>query len=177
MSAAELDRIEARRVELGVNIDALERLAGIARGHYRRLVAGGTQPQASTLAALKLALQRYRLRQAGDEGTEAHLTIAYRFALALAAEAIGCDPAEAQTVDPSARATKSPRWSRSVEARRIAVYLLNCGVGIKQAHLARAVGVTKQAVNSMVRDIEDRRDDDAFDALMNKLTDAVLGDW
>jgi len=169
--------IERRREALGMSKDALERLAGIARGHYRRLTAGSCNPQPRTIARLKLALQRFALKQSADTDADFALTVAYRLAVAMAAKAMDEDPRAIHRQDPGRRATHSPEWLRAAEVRRLAIYLMNTGCGFPQSDVARAAGMTRQAASLACRAIEEKREDRDFDRMLDELTAAVMGEW
>lgn len=173
----ELAAIEARRREIGIGKEALERLAQIARGHYGRLLGRDCLPRRGMIARLKLALQRHVLRQAADTDTDLLLTLSYRMAIAIAAHALDRDPAICQGQDPARRATASADWSAAAEVRNLAFYLMNSGAGMKQATIARAAGVTRQAVSLACQKLEDRRDDPKLDRLLDELTAAIMGEW
>lgn len=172
---AELRAIERRRKELALSKDSLERAADIARGHYHRLLTGHCRPRASTIVRLRLALQRSAAQQDASGGTSPH-SIAYRMAIALAAGAMGKDPVTVHGQDPARRATQSPEWRAAAEVRRIAIYLLNTAIGFPQATVARAAGVTRQAVWDACRAIEQQRDDQDLDRMLTELTAAITGE-
>jgi transcriptional regulator with XRE-family HTH domain len=170
----ELAEIEARRLAEGMDRTTLERAAGLQISYYQKLMAGTYAPRPGTLARLKLAILRWRLRQTTDEF---ELVMLYRLALALAASALGVAAAAAQAQDPARRATQSAEWRAGSEARALACCLLNSGLGLRQARVAQAAGVTKQAVQQACRKVEDMRSDPAFDAMVDGLTAMVTGEW
>jgi hypothetical protein len=173
----ELAEIEERRVALGVSVSALERAASIGVNHYHALRSGDHQPRPALTARLKLALQRFKLRLSCAEDREFAVAVAYRALIAMAARELGEDPASVHAQDPGRRATHNPAWMRAAEVRRLAVYLLNAGCGFTQTDTARAAGMTKQAVSLACRAIEDRRSDEAFERLVERLTASIVGEW
>lgn len=167
--------IEARRLTLGISVNDLERAAALAGRRYNFLMRGINQPTAATLARLKLALQRLAL--ARDCGTDHRAAMIYRMAVALAAGALGRDAAAVLKSDPGRRATQDPAWMAAAEVRRLAFYLMNAGAGMKQTEVARAAGVKKQTVSLAVRELEDMREDAKFDAMLDRLTAQIVGEW
>jgi hypothetical protein len=150
----------------------LARLAGLHVTHLYDLLAGRKVPSPATRAKIRFAVNRIRLRQA-EAGPD--LVASYRMALALAAVTLGSDPGLAQVSDPQGRQVSSKAWREAAEARRLAQYLLNAVLGLPQAEVARISGVTKQAVSKAMREIEDAREDQAFDAKVAKLEQWILG--
>jgi len=174
----ELAIIEARRIELGVTITALERAAGLATRHYYKLLRGVWPASPATLARLKMALQQARKGVAAPDRPAKLAEIAYRTVLALAAREIGTWAGAAQVSDPSRRATQDPAWVEAAEARELAVYLLHCGCGISQTDVGAVAGMTKQAVSQAVQRIENRADEgSAFAAMVERLTAQIVGEW
>lgn len=172
----QLDDILAAAEVAGFNQTELARAAGLLPHHIARWRAGTHRPDAASLARLDQALARLRLGQIPAGEHERALNATYRAALALAALSLGCDPADAQASAPAARATASAEWTAAARARRLALYLLNAGLGFKITAIARVAGVTKQAVSLAVRDIEDARDDNGFDGVVARLTAALTGE-
>lgn len=173
-----LAEIEARRQALGVSIDALERAAGIADGHYHALLGGAKRARHATLARMRITLQRLKLKQETGSEEDYRLAVAYRLCVALAARELGRDAAAVHRSDPGRRATHDAQWMAAAEVRRLAVYLMNCGAGFRQTEVARAAGLTKQAVQLAVKDIEARRDEGSeLDRMLVRLTAQIQGEW
>jgi transcriptional regulator with XRE-family HTH domain/DNA-binding XRE family transcriptional regulator len=174
----ELAEIEERRQALGIAKAALARAAGIAASYYSYFLLGNrVQPRPDMIARLRMALERLRRGQVSNSNRDYAVAVSYRLAVALAADALQVDAGLVHRSDPGRRATHSASWMSAAEVRRLACYLLNVGIGFTQADTARAAGLTKQGVCEAVRAIEDRREDPAFEALVEKLTTAIMGDW
>lgn len=174
---SELLAIERRRTALGMTRTALERAAGLAGSYYSKLLSGACAARPGTLARLKMALQRFALRQSVESDDDYTLSVAYRLAVAMAAQALAEDPRIVQQELPGRRATQSAAWMRAAEVRRLAVYLMNAGCGFNQAEVARAAGMTRQAVSLACRALEEKREDKDFDRMLDELTAAVMGEW
>jgi transcriptional regulator with XRE-family HTH domain len=173
----ELAQIEKKRRSLDVSMAALARAAGMPASYYSYfLLSGRVKPRTATLKRLHIAVRSLQNEQSSKLDRDYALNIAYRMALAMAAEALGMDVALVHRSDPKKRATHSEAWMRAAEVRRLAIYLLNAGTGFSQSEVARAAGMTKQGVCEAMKAFENRRDDPAFDALLEKLTTAIMGE-
>ena len=62
------------------------------------------------------------------------------------------------------------------ERRACELYLLVTALGINQVLAAEVAGCTKQNVSKLVRTVEDRREDRAFDSALEAIERAILGD-
>lgn len=171
-----LQQIERRRMALNVSRTELATAAGIALTYYSGfLIAGKRRPRESTLARLNTALSNIARKRGTD--SDFPMTVAYRLALIVAAHALGHDAAAAQTADPARRATQCPDWMKAAEVRRLALYLLTSECGFSQSEVARAAGLTKQAVSEACKDLENIRDEgSAFEAKVDMLRDWIMGD-
>lgn len=170
--------IETRRSELGLSIAELERQARLGTNHLRDLLRGAHDPKPATLARLQLALHRYKRRQSVESDDQFALNIIFRMAVGQAARELDRDPAKVLASDPARRATQDADWSAASEVRDLAIYLMNCGAGFRQTDVARAAGVTKQAVSLAVQRVENRSDEgSAFEAMLTRLTSNIMGEW
>lgn len=149
----------------------IARAAGINTTYLSDLVAGRRSPGAATIGKLRRATPH--LKQ-GQNRQSAELSIKYRFALVVTAQALRLDPVMVQASIPSAKRAANMEWRGAAFARWLAWYLLNSSFGLCQADVARAAGVTKQAVSLAMGKIEERRDEPEFDALLAHL-DQCLG--
>lgn len=57
-----------------------------------------------------------------------------------------------------------------------AIYLLVTGFNVPGAAAAAALGCSKQNVSKLLRKVEDRREDAAFDAVLSRLEREVFGE-
>lgn len=95
--------------------------------------------------------------------------------LASACRHLSLDLAVVKASEPSRRATACHSWRQQAYVRQLALYLANQATGLPQAELARAIGVTRAAVCAAVREVEDRRDEPTFDALVAAIERDVVG--
>lgn len=172
-----LEEIERRRQELGITQVRLCAAAEINMTYYSGfLLRGNREPRASTIARLRKALNDLA-RRGSPTTPEFSLTASFRLAMVVAAHALGADPAKAQASDPARRATQDPEWMKAAEVRRLALYLLTSECGFRQVDVARAAGMTRQAVHEAVKELEDQRDEgSAFEAMVDELREWIMGD-
>lgn len=148
-------------------------LAGIGRRTYDYMRAGTTVPQASTIGRLQTALNRFRLGF-GGEAQDIAPHAAFKACVVLAALEMQADAKAALAADPGRRATANPEWQQAAEVRRVGYFIANQFLGFRISDLARAAGVTKQAVSSAIRELEWDRDREGgnnqqLDQLLSKL--------
>lgn len=171
------DAIEAKRAAIGVSCQRLERVAGLSTGRYWRLLNTDTAPREGTLSSLALALNRIEANRDCDTTERARLIdMILRVLIALVCEIEGVDAATVHMQDPQKRATQSEDWMRAARIRETVCGLANGALGIKQAQLAAAAGVSPPAMLGRINRYVDRRDEPGFDMLMDRLESAIRGD-
>lgn len=146
--------------------------ADLDPSYLSHLRAGRFKPRLAMIARLRLAISRLKQRQ--TDGPASAVAF-YRMALDASAAALGLDPDEVHASDPHARQAACKGWRDACLARWLAQYLLNAVHNIPQADVARASGVTRQAVSLAMREIENRRSEPAFDALLARLEHRLAG--
>lgn len=167
------DAIEIVRLEICVPVAALCAAAGISTRTYSRHVAGGACGPA-VLAKLERALASLRSRRPTDEALLIRATYG-GFVVALCRED-GTDPAAVHAQDPRRGATADPEWRRIARLRQAAIYLTNTAIVVKQRRLAAVLGLEPAAICLGLKSVEDRRDDPAFDRLLDRLAGEVMGE-
>lgn len=146
--------INRRRAVMKIPIVDLCRQAGVGVRTFHDAVRGTYTPRAATLATLEAALDRFRRAYGGDAGpTETHA--AYRCAVVLAAAVLKADARAALDAEPAAKASANPAWLAAARVRRLAFWIANGQLGLRVTAIARAAGVTKQAVSSAIKELED----------------------
>ncbi|MBB4649261.1 hypothetical protein GGQ99_000983 [Aminobacter niigataensis] len=148
-------------------------VAGVGRRTYDYMHNGTTAPQAATLGRLQTALDRLR-RGVGGEAYGLAPHAVYKSCMVVAASYMQANATAALDADPGRRATANPEWQRAAEVRRVGYFIANQFLGFKISDLARAAGVTKQAVSTAVRELEWERDREGgnngqLDRLLSKL--------
>lgn len=150
---------------MGISIDRLAAAASITERGYRLCRAGQRAAGSDTIGKLATALNRFRLGFGAEAGQLAPHA-AFRVCLVLAAFYLNSDPKIALSTDPSRRANADPAWAKAAQVRRLAIWIANGQLGFGGADLARAAGLTKQAVSAAWRAIED---DDELSALRSQI--------
>lgn len=166
------DAIEVERLRLGASVAELCAAAGLsARSYTRHVSAGGCRPAA--LVKLENGLAVLKRRGRVDDALLIRATYG-GFVAALARDA-GVEPADVHAQDPQLTATFSRTWRAIANLRQAAIYLTNTAIVVKQRRLADVLGLTPAAVCLALKSVEDRRDDPAFDALLDRIARDVMG--
>lgn len=139
-----------------ITVTSLCAHAGVGtRTYYEGLNGNGTR--ADTLAKLNQALSRFNMAYGGETGPlAAHA--AYKSAVVIAALYMRADARAALSSDPSRKATADPDWLASSRVRRLAYWIANGMLGFRVTEIARAAGVSKQAVSNGIKLLEDDED-------------------
>lgn len=182
---AGISQIETRRLTMGITIERLCGAAGLTEKGYRLCAKGLREATPATLGKLNTALNRFRLGF-GAEASEIAPHAAYKLCLIVAAfqirkhladsagllgpwqDALATETRQALTADPSRRANADPEWARAARVRQLGIWIANGQLGFKTSDLARAAGMTKQAISAATRAVED---DDDLAAVRAELED------
>lgn len=149
------DMIEAERKRLKIPVAKLCQTAGIDARNYARIRGKARSPRGDTIAKLTSALVQLKR---GDKGAGVPNRTLYRLVLAQLAREAGVDVGAALEHDPKQKATASPDWMEISRLRDIASYMLNAVLGMSNADVARAAGVTPPAITNALRKVEDKRE-------------------
>jgi transcriptional regulator with XRE-family HTH domain len=158
--------IEHNRRRQDISSATLCRMAGLPYSTWWRIAKGERTPRPATLQKLQDALDGKARRRLVTEGEL--ITEAYRGYLALFAVKLGGDAMMAISADPHHHETSAKNgngngngWAEAARFRAIAVYCVVVGLNINGARVARAIGLSKQAVSLMLHKVEDWRDENA----------------
>jgi len=175
LSTADMKKLDARRRRFGIAIPALCAAAGLHPNTYNDAKSGRSRTRRSTCEKLNAALNRLAAGAAADD-RRTLCQMMLRLVTAQFSRAAGWDPAQVLAQDFSKEAA-TPVWRQAARMRRCAIYLLVEGGGIGKATIGHAIGITRQAVQKAVAEIEAARDGDhAFDALMQTMMVQLKGD-
>ena len=166
--------IDHRRVLAGVSLSALLIAAGVGRRTWERLRAGHVTPQRRTLVKLSRALDLLAGTAPAPAPAPKVVAAFYRAAALFLAHELGADPAQV-LADEGQSCPQDPAWLRASRARQAAFYLAHVELGVTHSALAAAVGTTKQRVHKAVNRIEDLRDDEGLDALLERASAFLSG--
>lgn len=151
--------INRKRAVMKVEVTSLCVQAGVGVRTYYDALDGRYSPKPATLAKLNTALGRFKQAIAGELGPIT-LHSAYKLALVLAAFQLKASAREAINSDPTRKATANKDWMEAARTRQLAFWIVNVLLGFKQSEVARAAGVSKQAVHAAIKDIENEEDAD-----------------
>lgn len=163
--------INRRRAVMKIPISELCRQADLSQRSWFEFMAGKKTPRPATLAKLAAALARCKRTNAGSGPTGNKA--AFRAAIVLAAMLTKADARAALAADPAAKASANPLWLAAAQTRRLAMWIANGQLGLRVTDIAHAAGVTKQAVSSAIRELED--DDDPETQRARRQIEEVFG--
>ncbi len=146
------------------------RLADMKGDYLRRLFSGEIRLTRLALQRIRLAAARARRMDFAPDGQRA--AAAYRLAVAVVGNFLGVSPAEILAADPGKRATADAAWLAAARQRRLALYVAHIYLGIPQAELARAAGMSKAAVSIAMNDVEDLRGELETERLLGAIEEA-----
>ena len=147
--------IERERKRLKIPVARLCRQAGMDAKNYARIRGGERCPRGDTLARLAAALAACKR---GDKDNALAGRPLFRLVLAQLAREVGIDVAAALEHKPQQKATANPEWMEISRLRDVACYILNTVLGMSNAEVARAAGVTPPAITVAIRKVEDKRE-------------------
>lgn len=175
--STDIKEIEKRRLKAGISIPRLCSDAGIHPRSYEVARGGKGGVRNSTLAKLSGALDRHGQRIEPEERRTLCQSYLRKITRELARQS-GWDPDLMLNQDFSSENTNDPVWLQASRLRRCAIYLVVEGLFEgKRAPVARAVGISRQAVHKGVAAIEaERMRDDAFDKKMQSAIDEMKAD-
>jgi transcriptional regulator with XRE-family HTH domain len=162
-----------QRLPAGISHAVLAQTSGMHPEHLRQIKIGIRTPKPATLAKIRMAVTRLRTRQTQAGHGPVSL---YRALLVLACRELQLDASAVQLVDPAIKHNLNQAWKNAALARNLAQYLMNCGLGFAQVEVARASGVTRQALSLAMREMEWKREQEPdFEALVTRLERDLVG--
>jgi transcriptional regulator with XRE-family HTH domain len=169
-----ISAIERRRETLKISRAALCRAAGVDPVTYFRVTSGRTKNlQRQTLDALDAALDALAGRP--PPPPLAVIAAFHRSAMIELARAQKLDPEAVLAADFSKQNSVNRAWLAAARVRRMAMYVTVTSLAISSSALARAIGVTKQNVGQALAQIEDLRDAETIDRLLDDVTRLLTG--
>lgn len=162
---------EMRRRQYDISMAEIERMAGVASRYLYKCLKGHKQPSPAMIMRLNHALSR--IRRGERQADERMPSACYRLACAHVALFYGVSSEVILSADPAKRATADKDWMLAAALRRRALYVANIMLGVPQAELARAAGMTKAAVSIALNDVEDERDNPEVNRLFAQVEEAL----
>lgn len=161
-----LAALEEKILATGLSVSAVCRRAGVAVPHFYRARSGQRRASRWFIRRCDLALASLL---AGDveagEPSYLHIRTIYRGFLA--------EACRLHRVDMD-RALSAAR-GQAVQARHLAIYLVNTELAVRGATLARLFGLTRSAITQAVQAVEDRREDPAYDKAVAEIGARITG--
>lgn len=176
MSAQKLSAADTARQLAGLSIEQVAVEAGFSASTYRRWRRRRVAPDFA-IARLAAAIKRLSRADAAGNGADvaALVEATYGGFLAAVCAQLRLDVATVRVADPSLGQNTGSGGVAASRARQLAIYLTNTALGVRQCVLARVIGITPAGVCIALRNIEDMRDDPAFDALVEAAARQVTG--
>jgi hypothetical protein len=168
-----LHQIEQRRAGAHLSTVSLSSAAGVGRQTYLDALAGRAIPRPGTLFRLEMALASLLAERRAAAPDTLLIRATYGGFVLAVAERLGVRPTDVHAQDPRRGATADPEWRRLAQVRQAAIYLTNVALGVKQSRLADALGLTPAAICLGLRSVEGRREDPAFDRMLEEIGAAV----
>lgn len=160
----DIAEINRKRAVMKIPVVSLCVQAGVGTRTFYDALNGTYEATPATLAKLGAALQRFRLSYACDPAPFAVLA-AYKAALVIAADHLKADARAVIFSDPGRKATADRQWREAARVRQLAYWItVNLG-GLRGSMVARAAGVTKQAISAAIKELEDNADPDVKRAM------------
>lgn len=164
---------DRQRRALGLTHQALALGASIDLRGWYALRRGDYKPKRVTLAKIDAFLKRARQQTVCPAARAQIIDATFGGFFSAACRELGLDPQAARKA--LAGVASSVPFQAASDAREIALYLTNTALDVRQRTLARAAGLSPPAVLYAIRRVEDRRDEEAFDALVRRIEQAVTG--
>lgn len=162
--------IDRRREEAGVTIEALCRAAGVNRKTWSDIRSRpdcAARPE--TLRRLADALSDLAVAKSPDL-----LQGRLRTLLALLAADTGDDAKVVLATDFSRQRPQDKGWLAAARLRRFAIYLIVVEEDVRMADMARAIGISRQAVKQTVDEVREwRLDEPDVDALLERVGEII----
>lgn len=178
-AAAIIGSIEKNLRVLGWSHADLCARVGMSISFWRYCRTGRRAPSPALLARITAALAGAApVSPPAEAGAADPRRVAVMGLIALASSAFQAVPDLAVGLDPrrARRGQRATRGERAAAAARVlGAYLAVTVAGMRQADVARVLDVDRAVVCRACRQIEDRRDDPAFDALARRLEGIVRG--
>ena len=138
--------------------------AGVGRQTFYDAMKGTKEARPSTLAKLNAALARFKLSYAGDPGPMS-VHACCRAALVIAAGQLKADARAVMFSGPARKATADAEWAKAARVRQLAYWISTGLLGFRGVDVAKAAGVTKQAVSAAIKELEDDAEPDVQRAM------------
>lgn len=166
VSASDVSSLEKKIQAAGGTILAVCQRARVSTSHFYAARSGQRRASRWFIRRCELALEALLAGDAeGGEPSDLYIRTVYRAYLAEACRLHQVEMARALT------ALQGP----PVQARHLAIYLVNTELAVRGATLARLFGLTRSAITQAVQAVEDRREDPAYDKAVAEIGARITG--
>ena len=166
-AAATITLFQKKICEAGSSVSAVCRRANVDERHFQRALRGEKTASRWFIRRCELALASLVSGEGMPaEPSEVYLRGCYRAFWHELARELGL-----ATGEPFQREPRGP----AAIARHGAWYLLSTEFAVRPARIADLFGVTRAAVTQALQAIEDRREDPAFDAALERIGARIMG--
>lgn len=166
--------IEARRRRLGYTQLQLVVASGIGARTLERLLAGHVQPQRGTLYKIERGFERLAADRARDVPAGV-IAATFRAAIVVIAAEIGDDAALIAATTVRRERSAPAEDVAAGRLRRLAMYLVCVELEIENVRLGDAIGCSRQNVKQARDQVEDLRENELVDALLERCAAKVTG--
>jgi hypothetical protein len=170
--------IDKRRIALDWSIDRLAREAGVAV-HTLKCARAGRPLLPATLSRLDAALEgeapTLPSRLSANAIKARIIRTCYRAFVAALAPRMRLKAEQVATADPHDTRGPAKLRFKIARCRMRAIHLTVTELDLSISEVARALGITKQAVSKALPAIEDERERAPVDALLNAVAASVVG--
>ncbi|EKS26705.1 helix-turn-helix domain-containing protein [Afipia felis] len=170
-AAAQIIAINKKREDLGIGHEKFAQKAGISFWTWRDLRRGAFRPTPATLKKLRAALGEVPEAKPPQVVKGFH-----RLVMIEIARTQQIDIETVLTTDFTVQRPHAPQWLASSRVRLMAIYITAVELEVGNADLARALGVSREAVRKARMKIEDLREaDHAVNDLLDRIAGQVRG--
>lgn len=156
--------INVRRLAAGLTHQELCKHAGVDLNSWHRLRRGEHAPKNETIQKFDNALKN------GPSPKPPQLIASYhRLVMVMIAAELNFPLATLLATDFTAERPQVQEWLEAARIRAMAIYITTVELEVKNADMARALNVTREAIRKARNRVEDMRDDNAIDALLSRV--------
>lgn len=172
-----MEKIIEACAEGGFSIAQICQVAGVRDRQWRRWLKGQAMPRPSNLRRMERAIKRFaNERERERRGEQVVTPVAYRLILTMLAHKTGQRVEMVLGDDPHDQDKQSPEKAAASLCRQRALYLIVTELNVPLVVAAGFAGISKQAVSKSLRQIEESRDNQDVDQLLDDMAGLIHGE-
>lgn len=172
-----MQKIISGCADQGISIAQICEVAGVRDRQWRRWQKGQAVPRPSSLRRMERAIKRLSVeRSRAERGEEVVTPVAYRLILTMLARQSGLKVEMVMADNPHDQDKQSPDKAAASLCRQRALYLIVTELNVPLVVAASYAGISKQAVSKSLRQIEESRDDQKVDRLLDDMAGLIHGE-